>query len=43
MKTVTLFDLSTGAFKRVLRAPASAIERNVPKGFGYKEGRFDPA
>jgi hypothetical protein len=41
MKTITLFDKSSGALGRVLTLPESAIERNVPAGFGYLFGSFD--
>lgn len=42
MKEVTLFSLESGLFKRVLGVPEHALERNVPEGFGYVEGVFDP-
>jgi hypothetical protein len=41
MRTITLFDQSTGEFRRVLTIPDRAVAANVPRGFGFKEGRFD--
>lgn len=41
MKTVTLFDPSTGVFCGICTVPDSAFARMVRDGVYFKEGRFD--